>query len=504
MIGYIRDELAEGRGLDEIKKALLDEGYPKDTIDSATEYVDSEKRLSIKEKQKEGPKTDEQHILKRFSIPIAIIIATILGLAMLFFLLGVGSEEKTEMPESIDFLLFENLGIAPGVNKIAGETQIYQRDEQVQAQKAQVIIDDNSQNPNMNNLVLSRSVDGFQKKATAFNIIGKGIEKRTLVEIRFQVNNDTRLLKIVESIPKQIAKAEDIMLTGGGRIAEKDPILIFEFKDVKAGTVLKAIYVIKKELSKLETITFAAEDAEKETKQDLPKMCGDGRCVEGESYISCCQDCGCPTGFICKDNLCSAPPKDHCTFDTDCNDNDASTKDICEGKPKRCKSTPITECSTGDGYCPQDCTYDTDQDCPVPANMTLASSPESIMLNISGLQKSPVIEDIAITPENVTLGEELFIEAIVNDPNGKDDIQRVWFEVLELAATHNETSDMNDLGIDPDPEANDGIYTGKTLIKEYYLEDSYHVNVFVQDRSGNKKKMQKGFRVVDASENTTE
>lgn len=43
---------------------------------------------------------------------------------------------------------------------------------------------------------------------------------------------------------------------------------------------------------------------------DAKEECGNGRCVEGggESQESCCSDCGCPTGFECKDNSCKEKP----------------------------------------------------------------------------------------------------------------------------------------------------------------------------------------------------
>ncbi len=55
---------------------------------------------------------------------------------------------------------------------------------------------------------------------------------------------------------------------------------------------------------------------------------------------------------------------DKCTIDSDCDDNDNSTKDSCSGDPKDCSHTKITNCTTGDNYCPPDCEYEQDQDCP--------------------------------------------------------------------------------------------------------------------------------------------
>lgn len=57
---------------------------------------------------------------------------------------------------------------------------------------------------------------------------------------------------------------------------------------------------------------------------------------------------------------------DECESDLECDDDDPSTEDSCFGTPRKCFNTFITGCLSGDGYCPQDCSYGIDTDCAGP------------------------------------------------------------------------------------------------------------------------------------------
>jgi len=415
---------------------------------------------------------------------------------VLFMFVKLGEEEAKELPEKIDIFLYDNLGIVPGQHKIASSTQTYSRDELLDRTKARLTLDQEKGNPLLANLKVSEAVQGFQKRATVFEVIGggRGVQKKTLVEIRFQADRDVDALKIIESVPKTTAVSDDIQLTQGGVMAKKDPIIMFTFKDVKQGTALKAVYVINKELSAPDTLTFAAEESAAQARPVAQKVCGDGRCVEGESYLSCCQDCGCLPGFSCESNACVPAEKDQCSTDTDCDDSDASTRDTCSGMPKTCSYNQLTECVNDDDYCTPGCSFDQDNNCAT----TTPEEPEIdvLELNITGEQESPKITFVRLTPENMTIGGEILVEAEVTDANGKDDIARVWFEVLELAQTHGESGDMNDAGRDGDKTADDDTYTATNPIEEFYLTGFYHITVFAQDHAGNKKKSQATFRVI--------
>jgi serine protease len=68
---------------------------------------------------------------------------------------------------------------------------------------------------------------------------------------------------------------------------------------------------------------------------------------------------------ICCSGTCALPV---CSVDTDCNDNNACTIDTCNNAGScaaSCSYTNITACVSGDGCCPAGCTNAIDSDCPV-------------------------------------------------------------------------------------------------------------------------------------------
>ncbi|NQU78423.1 hypothetical protein HQ545_01510 [Candidatus Woesearchaeota archaeon] len=490
-IGYIEDELAQGYGLEQIRKRLLDEGFPAKIINAAVMFVEQNSKITPHVKQKEVK--EETHVTRRFHIPILLVIGLIGFLVLIFFLTNIGGGEDKPLPEKIDIFLYDNLGLIPGEHKIGSSRQVYSRDEIIPAQLAEGILQTHSGNALIKNLEPSNAVRGFKKRATVFEIPGEG--SKTLVEIRFQTERDVETLKIVESIPKSMATEGQVTLTQGGILAEKDPIIIFTFSDLKAGDAEKAVYVIEKSLSTLDTITLATEQKIKPA-LTRPAICGDGNCVLGETHITCCQDCGCLPGLVCERNTCVPGEKDECQNKLRCDDDDESTIDECSGTPKTCKNMPITDCVSGDDYCPAGCGYDSDNDCEDTGEEPTAVEEDLSGLNIIGQQESPKVVNVKVTPGAATIGQEVVIEAKVTDGNGKDDILNVWFEVLELAQSHGEIGDMNDDGSDGDAVAGDDVYTATRQIGNLYLEGYYHMKVLAKDRAGNQKRSQVTFRVV--------
>jgi hypothetical protein len=57
-------------------------------------------------------------------------------------------------------------------------------------------------------------------------------------------------------------------------------------------------------------------------------------------------------------------PENECNSNTDCNDRNPCTTDLCTGSPKKCSTAQITSCTSEDGCCPQGCVYEFDSDCP--------------------------------------------------------------------------------------------------------------------------------------------
>jgi hypothetical protein len=95
-------------------------------------------------------------------------------------------------------------------------------------------------------------------------------------------------------------------------------------------------------------------------------VCGNDLCEEdlGEDEESCCKDCGCGSGFSCVDNKCV---ENECNSDKECYDipdRDFCIRYKCEGAPKKCTETAITECVVNDKCCPSSCFYPDDPDCP--------------------------------------------------------------------------------------------------------------------------------------------
>ncbi len=81
------------------------------------------------------------------------------------------------------------------------------------------------------------------------------------------------------------------------------------------------------------------------------------QCIAGDNC--------CPTQCSYKsDSDCEVPPPQECITDSDCDDWDRATKDKCViGTKNKCTHELITECSSGDAYCPSGCNYDNDSDC---------------------------------------------------------------------------------------------------------------------------------------------
>jgi len=87
----------------------------------------------------------------------------------------------------------------------------------------------------------------------------------------------------------------------------------------------------------------------------------DGKC-EHQAIVECISSDGfCPV--ICRgsgDTDCDA---DECKSNAECNDNKPETKDECTGSPKKCVNGAVTGCISGDALCPQGCNAISDSDC---------------------------------------------------------------------------------------------------------------------------------------------
>lgn len=88
----------------------------------------------------------------------------------------------------------------------------------------------------------------------------------------------------------------------------------------------------------------------------MPRVCTSAKVTQCISGDGCCPK-GCTYGV---DSDCQ---QDECTVSADCGGGDVSIKGSCEGIPKKCVYTKITQCVSGDNYCPDGCTWRNDSDC---------------------------------------------------------------------------------------------------------------------------------------------
>ncbi|MBW2980244.1 hypothetical protein KY360_02410 [Candidatus Woesearchaeota archaeon] len=111
-----------------------------------------------------------------------------------------------------------------------------------------------------------------------------------------------------------------------------------------------------------------------DNKCKTPGECGECEYLENNTCISyaCCEDEDCDDDNASTDDRCLNPgelfslckntQKPSCDRDSDCDDDNASTMDVCMGGIY-CSSILITGCKNNDGYCPDSCEYDEDNDC---------------------------------------------------------------------------------------------------------------------------------------------
>jgi len=91
--------------------------------------------------------------------------------------------------------------------------------------------------------------------------------------------------------------------------------------------------------------------------------CGNNICELSEDSKICCKDCNCSKGFFCSLNKCLDESKTDCQTNSDCNDKNKCTIDICSNITKICTNDPIKKCANDDLCCPFGCTKNTDNDC---------------------------------------------------------------------------------------------------------------------------------------------
>ena len=90
---------------------------------------------------------------------------------------------------------------------------------------------------------------------------------------------------------------------------------------------------------------------------------GDPLRCKHKLILWCKDDDGCCHSICTKENDNDCGISGICINNSDCNDNNLTTKDICEGSPRSCTHITITNCTSNDSYCPLGCNFTMDTDC---------------------------------------------------------------------------------------------------------------------------------------------
>jgi len=80
-----------------------------------------------------------------------------------------------------------------------------------------------------------------------------------------------------------------------------------------------------------------------------------------ETIVSCTDNDGYCPSFCSRYTDYDCVLQDTCELDSECDDNNSGTKDTCDGSYNQrdlCRHTPITECNSGDDFCPLGCNND--------------------------------------------------------------------------------------------------------------------------------------------------
>jgi len=120
----------------------------------------------------------------------------------------------------------------------------------------------------------------------------------------------------------------------------------------------------------------------------------------------CCIPDDCAPGQSCVGHICQGSEADVkaatdklCAYDSDCFDNNASTKDTCMPRSKTC-SNPVWECIGGDEYCPPHCQFKDDDDCErmdeCSRNADCSNTEACKKASCSGIPKTCSYEDITM------------------------------------------------------------------------------------------------------------
>lgn len=204
----------------------------------------------------------------------------------------------------------------------------------------------------------------------AMTNIAMGLQSKTITETEICNDNSCQIQKQVNQIPKSATKFDDEVTLDSNLISVGNPCnnkitakimgsddCDYKLEDNKAGIIYLKRYGDNYHLA----VYGSNNDNTRKASTILQNMdeyelSGTTHYMYGETD---------PEKDSTKDQDSKADkqqdnPEPECSKNSDCNDNKASTKDICRGS--KCVNKIITECQNDD-YCPENCNYKNDPDC---------------------------------------------------------------------------------------------------------------------------------------------
>ncbi len=325
LINYISQNINGGFNIQSIQNTLIKRGYPTRNVYDTINYVTG---TNPNTPQKSQSQKSGKKIWLFIGIPIGILIV---GLLIFLFMGSSKTISENEFSQGINFELKEN----KEVKFILDEEEHTIKINSVSGDTVNLII---QSNPLQIDIKIGEEKkfdlddDGFYDLKIKLKDIKQGIP-------------ELYIKKIHERICTENWNCED-----WSSCSEQE-------SQTRTCTDLNSCGTIKEKPTSTQSCTYVENCVE-------DWDCENWSSCVNESQVRVCTDlnsCGTIENKSNEQQECENV--DECLIDEDCNDGDFSTKEVCSGTPKKCSHSTMTECITGDNYCPTNCDYSTDEDC---------------------------------------------------------------------------------------------------------------------------------------------